>query len=127
MSQTQSALSRLLVVDDSEDVLESLEMVLDDLGYQVDTALSGSQALDRIRSAYYELVLCDVGMPGMNGWQVAEQIRSVAPRTKVFLLTGFADQIARDDPRLLQVDGVLPKPIEIDTLERFLHEQVPAA
>lgn len=128
MNRTQPALqSRLLVVDDSEDVLESLQMVLDDLGYQVDTARSGSQALDRVKSVFYGLVLCDVGMPGMSGWQVAEKIRSAVPGTKVFLLTGFADQIQSDDPRLELVDGVLPKPIEIDRLARFLSEQVQAA
>ncbi|MGI5864859.1 MAG: response regulator [Myxococcales bacterium] len=124
MGSTQAP--RLLVVDDSIDILDSLEMVLDDMGYAVDTARSGHEALERMRSAAYGLVLCDVGMPEMNGWQVAREIRSVSPATKVFMLTGVADQIDDDDPRLGLVDGVLPKPIEIDWLERFLGEQLPA-
>ncbi|HCF60699.1 MAG TPA: hypothetical protein DFS52_22205 [Myxococcales bacterium] len=122
MSSTQTA--RLLVVDDSLDILDSLELVLDDMGYAVDTACSGREALERVRGAAYGLVLCDIGMPEMNGWQVAREIRAVSPGTKVFLLTGVADQIAEDDPRLGLVHGVLPKPFEIDWLERFLGEQL---
>ena len=118
--------TRLLVVDDSVDILDSLQLVLDDMGYATDTACSGRLALERVRAADYGLVLCDVGMPEMNGWQVAREIRVLAPKTKVFLLTGVADQIEADDPRLGAVHGVLPKPIELDWLERFLGEQLPA-
>jgi CheY-like chemotaxis protein len=124
MGNEQPVSPRLLIVDDSLDILESLQMVVEDLGYQADTACGGLEAIERIRTARYALVLCDVGMPDLNGWQVARKINALSPGTKVFLLTGHADQISAGDRRTEPIDGVLPKPIDLERLEQFLRDQL---
>jgi len=80
--------------------LEATRMAMEREGQQVDIAQNGRDAIERIRlGARYDLVLCDLGMPDMNGWHVAREIQDVAPGTSVFMVTGWAQQIARDDPR----------------------------
>jgi C4-dicarboxylate-specific signal transduction histidine kinase/CheY-like chemotaxis protein len=109
--------ARVLVVDDDPDVLEAARLVLEDLGQQVDTAPCGRAALARIAAGErYDVVLCDVGMPDLNGWRVAEELRALTPATPVYLVTGWAHEIAVDDPRRRLVAGILPKPLPMDAL-----------
>jgi signal transduction histidine kinase/CheY-like chemotaxis protein len=112
---------RLLVVDDDLDNLEATRFVLEDLGQDVDLAASGEEALRLVADGRrYDLVLCDVGMPQMNGWQVAEALKRTAPETRVVLVTGWAQEIAPDDPRRRGVEGVLGKPLDVAQLRRAL-------
>jgi signal transduction histidine kinase/ActR/RegA family two-component response regulator len=117
---------RLLVVDDDADNLAATKLVLEHLGQRVDVAASGEEALALVRGPNggaepgYELVLCDVGMPGMNGWQLAEHIRSASPATQILMVSGWAHEIPRDDPKLLSVDGLLGKPLQLEALRDAL-------
>jgi signal transduction histidine kinase len=119
---TVAAGHRLLVVDDDIDNLEATKYVLEDLGQDADLAASGEEALGLVADGHrYDLVLCDVGMPGMNGWQVAEQLKKLAPDTRVVLVTGWAQEIAPDDPKRRGVDGILGKPLDLAHLRRALN------
>jgi signal transduction histidine kinase len=111
----------VLVIDDEPDNLDAMRQVLEGMGQKVTTVPSGGEALERLRDARFDLVLCDVGMPDMNGWQVAEHIREVAPGTPVYMVTGWAKELAPDDPHLELIEGVLPKPIELETLARVVY------
>jgi CheY-like chemotaxis protein len=119
---------RLLVVDDDVDNLEATKFVLEDLGQDADLAACGEDALALVRDGHrYDLVLCDVGMPGLNGWQVAEELKRLAPSTPVVLVTGWAQEIAPDDPKREGVDGILGKPLEVGELRRALERWLRAA
>src|SRR3954468_8342004 len=103
---------RILLVDDEEDNLDALQELL---------TLEGQAAVDRfLKGERFDLVLCDVGMPGMSGWQVVEEIRRIAPETQVWLVTAWANDIPSDDPRRRNVRGVLPKPLDLD----YVHQLV---
>jgi signal transduction histidine kinase len=109
--------ARVLVVDDDADVLEAARLVLEDLGQEVATCGSGAAALARIRGGEQpDVVLCDMAMPDLTGWQVAEALRSLAPEVRVYLVTGWAHEIAPTDPRRDLVQGILPKPLPMDAL-----------
>jgi signal transduction histidine kinase/CheY-like chemotaxis protein len=113
---------RLLVVDDDIDNLEATKYVLEDLGQDADLAASGEDAVALLAEGRrYDLVLCDIGMPGMNGWMVAEEIKRRAPGTRVVLITGWAQEIAPDDPKRRGVDGILGKPLDLARLREALH------
>jgi signal transduction histidine kinase/CheY-like chemotaxis protein len=113
----------VLVVDDELDNLEVLEEVLELEGHRVETAPSGKTAVERFqRGERYDLVLCDVGMPQMSGWQVVREIRRIAPATRIWLITGWANEISEHDPRLADVNGVLGKPLDLDELRSLLAE-----
>ncbi|HZA51951.1 MAG TPA: ATP-binding protein [Myxococcaceae bacterium] len=112
---------RILVVDDQDALREAVREVLDELGQCAEMARTGREAIERIRSGeHFDHVLCDLGMPEMSGWQVAEAIRALAPDTRIHLITGWAAEIAPDDPRRRFVDGVLAKPLDLADLERLL-------
>jgi CheY-like chemotaxis protein len=65
-------------------------------------------------------VICDLGMPGMNGWDVATNISHISPGTPVYLVTGWAENIPLADARRNLVKAVLSKPINLDELDRLL-------
>ncbi len=67
---------RILVVDDQQEVLDVTTTVLGSEGYDVETALSGDQALDRLSDERFDMVLLDINMPGTDGWEVLRVIRA---------------------------------------------------
>ncbi|HKQ69573.1 MAG TPA: ATP-binding protein [Polyangiaceae bacterium] len=115
----------ILVIDDDLDNLEATRMAMELQGQAVDMARNGSEALERFKKGQrYDLVLCDLGMPDMNGWLVAREIQDVAPGTTVYMLTGWAQHIADDDPRRRWVKGVLEKPMNLEHLRDLLSAEL---
>lgn len=111
----------VLLVDDQEDNLDAARALLESEGHRVELAQGGTEALARVRAGQrFDVVLCDLGMPDMNGWSLADALRSLAPETSVYMLTGWAHEIADDDPRRGLVRGVLPKPVDFEHLKRVL-------
>lgn len=112
---------RILIVDDERDNVDVLREVLELEHQEVTTALSGPEALSWFeRGERFDLVLCDVGMPQMSGWQVAREIQRIAPATPVWMLTGWANEIGEGDPRRRYVRGVLAKPLDLEELRLLL-------
>jgi CheY-like chemotaxis protein len=115
-SRTIQRQFRVLLVDDDTDCLEVTQAVLHLEGLTVDVAATGADALGKLQSEAYDLLLCDVGMPEMSGWEVAHQARRDRPEMPIYMVTGWAHEIAANDPRRDGVDGVLGKPLELDEL-----------
>ena len=67
---------RILVVDDQQEILDVTTTVLGSEGYDVETASSGDQALDRLSDERFDMVLLDINMPGTDGWEVLRVIRA---------------------------------------------------
>ena len=122
--QSAAALSqkRILVVDDNRDAADSLSMVLKFLGADVRVARDGRQALDEIRTYDPAVVLLDIGMPGMDGYEVARRIRTRFPdrRTAIVALTGWGQENDRRQARDAGFDHHLVKPAEIGALQALL-------
>jgi CheY-like chemotaxis protein len=76
---------------------------------------SGAEALAHLETADVDLVITDLGMPGMTGWEVAAAVKARRPQVPVFLLTGWGADVAADERSLL-VDRVIPKPVSTDAL-----------
>jgi CheY-like chemotaxis protein/8-oxo-dGTP pyrophosphatase MutT (NUDIX family) len=86
--------SRILLVDDDPRLLTVLSDTLQACGHSVTTAVKGEDALEMFDSAKHEVVITDLGMPRMNGWEVAERVKARSPETPVFLLTGWGESVA---------------------------------
>ena len=106
---------RVLIVDDDETIREFLSMSLADQGYQVVTAPNGAAALNLIREAPPKVILLDMRMPVMDGWQFAEAYRELpGPHAPIIAVTA-----ARDAPAWcteIGADGCLPKPFDLDEM-----------
>jgi two-component system, sensor histidine kinase and response regulator len=115
---------RILVVDDSPTQLEAARALLEASGYDVRTARSGGEALDRVRSERIDLVLSDVVMPGMSGFELCRRIKGEAGAAAppIVLLTSLTDP--RDIVRGVEcgADNYITKPYEPEhLLERIRH------
>jgi PAS domain S-box-containing protein len=121
-SQATVQVDRALVVDDNLDVAESLVMLLEGLAREIKMVHSGPEALDLARTWQPDVVLADIGMPGMDGYEVARRLRQEPGLTHVFLaaVSGYG----KDDDRLRSTeagfDCHLVKPIDQAALEKLL-------
>lgn len=86
----------------------------------MDTALSGAMALEKLSSdAVYDVILCDLGMPGMNGWEVARRAREMDRGSNFYIVTGWGPEIEGRIPVSVSVSGVLSKPIDLNEIARI--------
>jgi CheY-like chemotaxis protein len=112
---------RILVVDDNVDAAESLAVLLRLEGHEVRVACDGPAALAAAQADPPELVVLDLGMPRLDGFEVARRLREQPGSDGVLLvaLTGWAQE---EDRRCYEAgfDGHLPKPVELDALRQFL-------
>jgi CheY-like chemotaxis protein len=113
---------RIVVIEDNVDANESLKAVLHMVGHEVSSAFDGIAGVERIRELVPHVVLCDIGLPGMSGYQVAERLRETghAPMPIMIALTGYGQP--EDVTRALAAgfDHHLTKPVDIEALLRLV-------
>jgi CheY-like chemotaxis protein len=117
-----SARRRVLVVDDNVDAATSLAMMLDLMGCETRTAHDGMEALEVGAGFRPDLILLDIGMPRMNGYDTARRMREEAWGRRVVLvaLTGWGQDEDRRRSREAGFDAHMTKPIEPATLDKLL-------
>ena len=104
---------RVLVVDDAPDVTELLALMMSYAGYEVAMAFSAPEAFDAARTQHFDAIISDIGMPGMNGYQLAEALRALPgyETTPLIAVTGFTHIEDRERARRAGFDDFLNKPI----------------
>jgi PAS domain S-box-containing protein len=109
---------RVLIVDDNVDAAQSLTLLLEYFGIVVETAADGPQGLELARDASPDLILLDIGLPGMDGFEVARRLRQMdATRAaRIIAVTGYAQREYRVRARKVGFDGYLVKPIRLDQI-----------
>ena len=80
---------RVLVVDDERSVVQSIAQVLAGDAFEVETVLSGEDALIRTAAVRYDLIICDLMMPGLSGLDLLKALREYRPTTPVLMITGY--------------------------------------
>jgi CheY-like chemotaxis protein len=118
---------RILVVDDNHDAVESLAILLEMMGYDVRTAGDGLEAVEAARTFAPDVVLLDIGLPVLNGYEAAERIRGLDGGAAVVLvaLTGWGQDEDRRRSREAGFDHHLVKPVDPDALDELLRRVVP--
>ena len=109
---------RVLVVEDEKDVREMLKFVLESEGHEVSIADSGVEGLARFGSFRPDVVLVDIGLPGMDGYEVARQARSLpgGKRIRLIAITGYGQDKDRQQARDAGFDSHLTKPVAYEQL-----------
>jgi signal transduction histidine kinase/ActR/RegA family two-component response regulator len=120
---------RVLCVDDEELIRQLLDDCLTQFNHQVSTVASGEQALKLFRSAKqngqpFEVVITDLGMPQMDGHQVARAIRTESPQTPIVMMTGWGTMMKEDGETAPDVDALVGKPPQIQELNNLLLQLV---
>jgi signal transduction histidine kinase/CheY-like chemotaxis protein len=119
---------RLVVVEDNPDLSELLREMLEHAGHQVQVASDGAAGLALISAVQPDCALVDIGLPVLNGYEVAEQVRKRGQRQpKLVALTGYGQPEDRQRALDAGFDAHLKKPVELDALERLLSKVQPQA
>jgi CheY-like chemotaxis protein len=120
--QRRAKRKRVLIVDDNCDSVETMEMVLARSGYDVRVAYDGAQALEAARSFVPDVGLIDIGLPGMDGYEVARRLRAKMPAEKLRLVavTGYGQEADRQCAIQAGFDAHLVKPVVLDAILREL-------
>jgi signal transduction histidine kinase/ActR/RegA family two-component response regulator len=110
----------ILVVDDEEPVLEVLADMLRDRGQEVRVALGGEAGLSEFQRWQPQVVFSDLGMPEVNGWDVARRVKAQAPGTPFVLVTGWGTQLEEESAQARGVDLIMAKPFSMEDVDRAL-------
>jgi len=108
--------TRIMVVDDDEGIRYILSTALSGMGYDVVTASSGIEALNLSLKSSFALVLTDLEMPGMDGWNLASRIKNRFPGIPVILMTGYAKKDVMERMKGSSVDYVIFKPFRLEDI-----------
>lgn len=115
--ETKSA--RVLVVEDEERVRMLLQQAFRVEGHEVTEAATGAEAIKRLDSETFDLLLCDLGLPELSGLHVARWVKEFRPNLPVIIATGFSEMITEEDYHKARIDDVIRKPYTLpDVLSR---------
>jgi signal transduction histidine kinase/ActR/RegA family two-component response regulator len=110
---TTSNKPRILVVDDEPCVRELMGEILEFEGYDATLAANGNEALKLFQPGKFDAVFTDVGMPGMNGWELARAIRELDREVPLAVITGWGEAVSSDEQVTAQVNWVVTKPFKV--------------
>ncbi|SDN07969.1 response regulator transcription factor [Vreelandella arcis] len=111
-------MAKVLVVDDEPNILISLEFLMEQAGFDVLTAEDGEQALAHVQQAKPDLILLDISLPGISGFDVLEQLRqdSTTATLPIIMLTAHGREVEREKGMALGADDYITKPFSTQAL-----------
>ena len=124
--KSKQSKKRILIVDDEPDITESFGIALEDSGFEVDKFNDPAIALASFRPNLYNLLILDIKMPKMDGFELYDKIKNIDKSVKVFFISAFEiDHAAmRKKYPTLKIENFIPKPILIPELIKRINEQI---
>jgi signal transduction histidine kinase/CheY-like chemotaxis protein len=114
--------AKVLVIDDDEQMRAVLCDILHNSKCEVEQAGSGKEGLSLFSHGSFDIVLSDLGMEGITGWEVAQKVKETSPETSVVLITGWGTQLDDDEVRKRGVDFVVSKPFRIKEVQQLVNK-----
>jgi CheY-like chemotaxis protein len=122
-SDTSPGGSRILIVDDDQDMVEIFADVLSELGFETRIARDGLTALSIAQSFRPNVCLLDIGMPGMDGYEIAAKLRGLTglrEDMRIIAITGYGQDVDRQRSLDAGFHAHLVKPVNLDTLTKLV-------
>ncbi len=116
--------ANILIIDDEDFVRGAIQEILEDVGHHVVAASSGEEGIEKFRQENFDLVITDLGMPGLAGWEVVARIKAIKSNVPVVLLTGWANQADVKLAKESGVDLILAKPITSKDLTTMVSKAI---
>lgn len=113
---------KILVVDDEERICAAVEKALERIGYSVETSLNPINALEKIHQDFFDMVICDIKMPGMDGITLLDRIKEYDPTILVLMITGYASIESAVESMKKGAQEYIPKPFSPSHI-RFVVER----
>jgi CheY-like chemotaxis protein len=108
--------ARILVIDDEEFVRSVLFRTLAQVNHQVTLAEDGEKGVELFKKGKFDMVLTDLGMPGMSGWEVCRTVKKINPRTAVGMITGWGMEMSRSKMEEYGLDFFISKPFDFNQI-----------
>lgn len=106
----------ILVVDDEVGLGETVKLALEMVGYRVTFSADPRKALEMFKSDIPDLVITDLRMPGMSGWELAAEMKRMSPKTPIIALTGWPVDLIRDGQHCTDMEAIIQKPYRVNDL-----------
>jgi CheY-like chemotaxis protein len=116
LSDEQPGVSSILVVDDDKNLANTFKLILQSVGFRVDTAATGLQALYKANKTKYDLIILDVNLPDMLGDEVAEKLKDEDKDLNIIMITGYSSFKEGIEEKNLGINDILMKPIPPEDL-----------
>jgi signal transduction histidine kinase/CheY-like chemotaxis protein len=114
--------ANILLVEDEKEVRDTLFDLLTQAGHKATMAENGNQGVELFQKGEYDLVLTDLGMPEMSGWELSKKIKNIDPRAVIALVTGWKAQIEEKEIKSKGVDFLISKPFTLEDLLYTIRE-----
>ena len=118
--------NRILIVDDEPDIAQVLKMGLEDNGFSVDAYNDPLDAISNFKAGSYDLLLIDIKMPKMNGFELYNKLHQIDEKAKICFITAFElyyDEFKRVFPKI-KVECFIRKPVSINNLARVIKDEL---
>lgn len=109
-------MAKILLVEDDNSLNKSVELFLTSEGYEVTSCFDGKEALDNLKTNSYDLILTDIMMPNIDGFNLAQKIRNSDKTTPIIFMTAKDDKLSKQLGFKLEIDDYITKPFDIDEL-----------
>jgi two-component system capsular synthesis sensor histidine kinase RcsC len=117
-------MDRILIVDDAKATRDALSNIFSVMGFKVDVASNGNEGLNLFSKNSFDLVITDLQMPGMDGWNLAFRIKDKSPNTPVVLITGSEKEAVMEKLKGGCVDSVLFKPFRLEDIQEMVQKML---
>jgi DNA-binding NtrC family response regulator len=115
---------RIIIVDDDENIRKTMKAILEDEGYVVDLAATGSEAIEMTQETVYNIALLDIRLPDMEGVKLLKLIKDNVPKTRKIMVTGYPSMQNAISALNMKADAYLIKPIDVEKLINLVKEQL---
>ena len=116
--------ARILVVDDDESIRKTMKAILEDVGYLVDLAATGSEAIQKTEEKAYNVALLDIRLPDMEGVELLKLMKDTVPRTRKIMVTGYPSMQNAIVALNKNADAYIIKPVNVEKLLNTVKEQL---
>ncbi len=118
----QGRQARILVIDDEEVVRSVLSRTLAKVNHQVTLAANGEKGIQLFKEEKFDMVLTDLGMPGMSGWEVCRMVKKISPDTPVGMITGWGAEMSQSKMDEYGLDFLISKPFDLNQILNVVAE-----
>ena len=116
--------AKVLIVDDDENIRNTMKAILEDEGYIVDLAATGREAIEKTQKEAYNIALLDIRLPDMEGVELLKLMKDAIPRTRKIMVTGYPSMQSAITALNKNADAYLIKPVNIEKLLNMVKEQL---
>jgi len=119
---TSDIKANILIIDDDESILDVIGDIIEFLGHTATEASTGEEGIEYFKTKNFDVVLTDLGMPGISGWEVTRICKKLKPEVPVVMISGWGNQIDENMIAESKLDGVIAKPFEITQIKATIQK-----